>query len=123
MQKRLSKFKLWNLFSIFHQGYPLVPVPISFTISFQVEPSWKVLETVVSRTLQPVMNLDSLDSSHQISIPVGDPDDINEIFDAISYSKGWLSHYHSSSVQHPFCDNVLDINAFFLQLQGLPSSE
>ncbi|ROT72062.1 putative aminopeptidase N [Penaeus vannamei] len=61
---------------------------LSYVAMDYVEPSWKVLETVVSRTLQPVMNLDSLDSSHQISIPVGDPDDINEIFDAISYSKG-----------------------------------
>ena len=34
------------------------------------------------------LELDSLDSSHAIEIPVNHPDEINEIFDLISYSKG-----------------------------------
>ena len=34
------------------------------------------------------MDLDALDNSHPIEIPVGHPDEIDEIFDAISYSKG-----------------------------------
>ena len=34
------------------------------------------------------MDLDALDNSHAIEIPVGHPDEIDEIFDAISYSKG-----------------------------------
>lgn len=86
------------------------------------------METVVSNTLQPVMNLDSLDSSHEISIPVGDPDDINEIFDAISYRKGRLGHYLGTYGKHSFLGNVpecttLLINVSFLQIQGLLSSE
>ena len=34
------------------------------------------------------MDLDALDSSHAIEIPVGHPDEVYEIFDFISYSKG-----------------------------------
>ena len=33
------------------------------------------------------MNLDSLTNSHPISIPVHNPNQINELFDRISYSK------------------------------------
>ncbi|KAF6206373.1 hypothetical protein GE061_017606 [Apolygus lucorum] len=38
--------------------------------------------------IETVYALDSLKSSHQISIPVGPPSEVNEIFDAISYKKG-----------------------------------
>ena len=34
------------------------------------------------------LQIDSLHSSHPISVPVGHPDAINEIFDSISYGKG-----------------------------------
>ncbi len=34
------------------------------------------------------ITLDSLQSSHPISVPVNHPDEINEIFDSISYGKG-----------------------------------
>jgi len=54
----------------------------------QVEPSWKVLEQFVVHELQNVFGLDALESSHPISIEVGHPDEINEIFDRISYGKG-----------------------------------
>ena len=38
------------------------------------------------------MGLDSLESSHPISIVVNHPDEISEIFDGISYSKGKNDH-------------------------------
>lgn len=38
--------------------------------------------------LQNVFGLDALESSHPISVEVGHPDEINEIFDRISYAKG-----------------------------------
>ena len=38
--------------------------------------------------LQSVMRIDALESSHPISIPVKHPDEIQEIFDRISYGKG-----------------------------------
>ena len=34
------------------------------------------------------MDLDALDNSHAIEVPVGHPDEVDEIFDLISYSKG-----------------------------------
>lgn len=47
-----------------------------------------MFEQIVPNSVQYVMELDSLESSHPISIPVENPDEINEIFDGISYSKG-----------------------------------
>ncbi len=53
-----------------------------------VQPNMRLMEQFVSMDLQSVMRIDALESSHPISIPVGHPDEINEIFDRISYSKG-----------------------------------
>uniref|UniRef100_A0A6A7FVN9 Aminopeptidase N n=1 Tax=Hirondellea gigas TaxID=1518452 RepID=A0A6A7FVN9_9CRUS len=53
-----------------------------------IEPSWQMLEQFVLDSVQSVFALDCLESSHPISIPVGHPDEINEIFDRISYDKG-----------------------------------
>lgn len=35
----------------------------------------------------PIMHLDSVGSSHSISVDVNNPDEINEIFDGITYGK------------------------------------
>lgn len=51
-------------------------------------PDWKVWESYVSDSLQQALSLDSLRSSHPIEVPVKRADEINQIFDAISYSKG-----------------------------------
>ncbi|MCJ1394766.1 Aminopeptidase 2 mitochondrial [Xylographa bjoerkii] len=51
-------------------------------------PEWKVWESYVTDTLSMALSLDSLRSSHPIEVPVNRADEINEIFDAISYSKG-----------------------------------
>ncbi|MCJ1319200.1 Aminopeptidase 2 mitochondrial [Xylographa vitiligo] len=51
-------------------------------------PEWKVWESYVTDTLAMALSLDSLRSSHPIEVPVSRADEINEIFDAISYSKG-----------------------------------
>ncbi|OJJ44518.1 hypothetical protein ASPZODRAFT_70994 [Penicilliopsis zonata CBS 506.65] len=51
-------------------------------------PEWKVWQTYVIDTLQSALSLDSLRSSHPIEVPVKRADEINQIFDAISYSKG-----------------------------------
>ncbi|KAL8747884.1 MAG: hypothetical protein Q9190_000270 [Brigantiaea leucoxantha] len=51
-------------------------------------PEWKVWEGYVTDTLQGALSLDSLRSSHPIEVPVKRADEINQIFDAISYSKG-----------------------------------
>ncbi|KAL8843539.1 MAG: hypothetical protein Q9170_000043 [Blastenia crenularia] len=51
-------------------------------------PEWKVWQGYVTDTLQGALALDSLRSSHPIEVPVKRADEINQIFDAISYSKG-----------------------------------
>jgi aminopeptidase 2 len=51
-------------------------------------PEWKVWEGYVTDNLQSALNLDSLRSSHPIEVPVKRADEVNQIFDAISYSKG-----------------------------------
>lgn len=51
-------------------------------------PDWKVWESYVTDSLQSALSLDSLRSSHPIEVPIKRADEINQIFDAISYSKG-----------------------------------
>ncbi|CAH2350240.1 alanine/arginine aminopeptidase [[Candida] railenensis] len=51
-------------------------------------PDWKVWESYVSDSLQHALSLDALRASHPIEVPVKRADEINQIFDAISYSKG-----------------------------------
>lgn len=53
-----------------------------------VEPKWRMLDQFVVEEVQNVFKVDGLSSSHQISIPVNNPDEISEIFDHISYAKG-----------------------------------
>jgi aminopeptidase 2 len=52
------------------------------------EKSWKVWENFVGDSLQSALTLDGLRSSHPIEVPVKKADEINQIFDAISYEKG-----------------------------------
>jgi aminopeptidase 2 len=66
-------------------------------------PEWKVWESYVSDSLQQALRLDALRASHPIEVPVKRVDEISQIFDAISYSKGssllkmiskWLGEEH-----------------------------
>ncbi|CAM1298657.1 ENPEP (predicted) [Pycnogonum litorale] len=52
------------------------------------EHDWDMMSQFLTSDLQTVMSLDSKDSSHPIIQPVHHPDQINEIFDRIAYSKG-----------------------------------
>ncbi|XP_064105983.1 aminopeptidase N-like [Macrobrachium nipponense] len=52
------------------------------------EPSWRVMEQFVTTIVHPVLEVDSLLSSHPINVEVDNPDQISEIFDFISYRKG-----------------------------------
>ena len=45
------------------------------------------MELFITSKLTRALYKDSLASSHPISVPVNDPAEINEIFDAISYDK------------------------------------
>jgi len=51
-------------------------------------PEWKVWQSYVTDSLQGALGLDSLRSSHPIEVPVKRADEVNQIFDAISYMKG-----------------------------------
>ena len=54
----------------------------------KAEPTFEYNQQIVLDTVQTVMGLDSLESSHPISVVVNHPDEIDEIFDEISYEKG-----------------------------------
>ena len=47
-----------------------------------------MLEQFIYREMHTVMSIDALPTSHPISVPVSTPEEIGEIFDAISYNKG-----------------------------------
>ena len=51
-------------------------------------PEWKIWQSYVTGDLQSALSLDSLRSSHPIEVPVKRADEVNQIFDAISYAKG-----------------------------------
>jgi len=53
-----------------------------------VRPEWKIWNRFVIDELHDVLGLDSLKNSHPISQEVNDPNEISELFDQISYSKG-----------------------------------
>lgn len=53
-----------------------------------VEPSWQMKEQFVVSELQYVFGIDSLESSHPISVPVVNQDQLGEIYDVIAYVKG-----------------------------------
>ncbi|ROT69085.1 putative aminopeptidase N-like isoform X2 [Penaeus vannamei] len=60
---------------------------ISYLGVDHVEPTWKAMEEIVVEIVHRVFDLDSLESSHRINIPVSNPDEISEVFDEISYNK------------------------------------
>ncbi|XP_020615245.1 puromycin-sensitive aminopeptidase-like protein [Orbicella faveolata] len=51
-------------------------------------PEWDIWTQFVTTDFSRAMQLDALTNSHPIEVPVGHPGEIDEIFDAISYSKG-----------------------------------
>lgn len=51
-------------------------------------PDWNMWTQFITDEQQQALKLDALDNTHPIEVPVGHPDEIRTIFDAISYSKG-----------------------------------
>lgn len=51
-------------------------------------PEWDIWTQFVTSDYSRALDLDALANSHPIEVPVGHPGEIDEIFDAISYSKG-----------------------------------
>lgn len=54
----------------------------------QLFPEWNVWKKFIDDEYDYALNIDSLRTSHPIEVSVDHPNDINEIFDGISYSKG-----------------------------------
>lgn len=68
-----------------------------------LEPEWRMNDQFVVSKLQSVFQLDSLSSSHKISVEVGNPDEVAELFDNISYDKGatvirMMDHFLTTAV-------------------------
>jgi aminopeptidase N len=79
-----------------------------------VDPSWKAQEQFVVHDMQNVFGPDALESSHPISIEVDNPDEINEIFDRISYAKGaaiirMMDHFLTTEVFKCGLTNYLNL--------------
>ncbi|XP_071098659.1 endoplasmic reticulum aminopeptidase 1-like isoform X1 [Haliotis cracherodii] len=54
----------------------------------QINPDFHMHDQFVTEDFLTSMYLDSMSNSHPVHVPVDNPDEINEIFDKISYSKG-----------------------------------
>ena len=53
-------------------------------------PEWHVWDHFLPDVFELALDLDSMNSSHPIEIPVGHPSEVDEIFDAISYAKAGI---------------------------------
>jgi puromycin-sensitive aminopeptidase len=51
-------------------------------------PNWQLWTDFVSTYLFRALELDAMDSTHEIEVEVRTSGEVNEIFDAISYNKG-----------------------------------
>lgn len=51
-------------------------------------PEWKLWQKFTTDMYSTAQNLDALDNSHAIEVPIDDPNTIHEVFDVISYRKG-----------------------------------
>lgn len=53
-----------------------------------LHPEWNSFEEESVENTLAIFKFDSLKSSHPVSVPIGDPSEISQIFDKISYEKG-----------------------------------
>ena len=53
-----------------------------------LQPEWRMMDQFFLDIVAPALDLDSLTTSHPISVEVKDPKEIEAIFDTISYKKG-----------------------------------
>ncbi|XP_022908762.2 aminopeptidase N isoform X2 [Onthophagus taurus] len=77
-----------------------------------VYPELKVMDQFVVHELQGVLTIDALKYSHPVSVKVENPDEINNIFDGISYAKGatiirMMEHFLSTKVFRAALTNYL----------------
>ncbi len=61
---------------------------IPYLVIEKLFPQWNIWERFTNDTQGIALRLDALNSTHPIEVEVYHPDEIGEIFDAVSYSKG-----------------------------------
>lgn len=61
---------------------------ISYYAVDHLYPEWNMWSQFINSDLSPALELDSLKNTHPIQVEVNNPDEINEIFDEVSYAKG-----------------------------------
>ena len=54
----------------------------------RIEPSWRVHSAFITEHLARALSLDALRSSHPVEMPCPNEETIQQIFDALTYSKG-----------------------------------
>lgn len=82
-----------------------------------VEPSWRTSDQFVVQDMQSVLKLDTYSSSHPVSASVSHPDEIDEIFDSISYGKGaaiirMMDHFLTTPIFKSGLTNYLKKRAY-----------
>lgn len=90
---------------------------IGYQVLDHVEPSWRNKDQFIRDHLQEVFMLDALESSHPISVPVEHTDQIREIFDRVSYSKGasiirMMNHFLGEETLKRGLTNYLEAHNF-----------
>ncbi|KAI4460101.1 protease m1 zinc metalloprotease [Holotrichia oblita] len=80
-------------------------------------PEWNSLEEDTSVNIMGMFNFDAMLNSHPVSVPIGDPKEIEEIFDPISYKKGssvlhMMSKFLGSETLRKAVSNYLKIHKY-----------
>ncbi|GIY17547.1 glutamyl aminopeptidase [Caerostris extrusa] len=65
-----------------------------------VEPGWRMMDQFIVSTSQDAMSLDGLESSHPVMTDVDNPEEIDAIFDFISYKKSISNNITLKCVQN-----------------------
>nr|XP_006629061.1 PREDICTED: aminopeptidase N-like [Lepisosteus oculatus] len=83
----LVTMKWWNDLWL-NEGFATY---VSYLGANHIEPTWNIKDLMVLNEIQSVFQVDSLATSHPLSsreVDVNTPDEISELFDSITYSKG-----------------------------------
>ncbi|XP_055638577.1 aminopeptidase N-like isoform X2 [Toxorhynchites rutilus septentrionalis] len=59
-----------------------------FTAIEYLFPEWRSMDEIVIEDVLEIFKYDALNSSHAVSITIGNPEEIPQLFDSISYKKG-----------------------------------